>query len=229
MHYIPQFLNGAQLQQAHQYLSHATWADGRASAGSLASQVKNNSQILPNSEASASLQSLVQAELDKSAPFMAIALPKKLSNLGFNRYSQTDNGAEFYGQHVDNAIRFNNELGQRMRTDVSCTLFLSDPSSYSGGELVIQDGLVEHGVKLAAGDMLLYPSSTIHQVKPVTHGARLACFFWVESMIRSNEQRHLLLDLDTTIRSLREQHGDSKEVLSLTAIYHNLLRQWLDS
>lgn len=229
LQHIPKLFDEQELRDVHSLIAQTTWYDGRASAGTLAVKTKNNAQMVPDSDAAQALRAMVQTKLDKSDAFTAIALPKKLSHLGFNRYSQTDTGPEFYGPHVDNAVRFSNEHGQRVRTDISCTLFLSEPQSYEGGELAIQNGLVEQRVKLAAGDMILYPSTSIHQVTPVLKGTRLACFFWVESMIRSNEQRSLLLDLDNAIRSLRSKHGDSAEVLTLNTTYHNLLRQWADS
>ena len=167
------------------------------------------------------LQGKVLAALNRSSLFFAAALPKTLSSPLFNRYQQS----ETYGFHVDGAVR-SQAQGGWMRTDLSATLFLSAPEDYTGGELVINDTYGQHAVKLPAGDLVLYPSSSLHCVTPVTQGARVASFLWVQSMIRDDKRRAMLFELDGTIQALKSRHGESEEVLSLLNLYHNLLREW---
>jgi len=157
--------------------------------------------------------------------FFSAALPKRIYPPMFNRYGGLHNT---YGNHVDNAIRYSVQAGQRVRADVSCTLFLANPKDYEGGDLVIEDTFGEQRVKLPAGDLVLYPGTSVHRVEPVTRGHRLASFFWVESMVRSDEQRRLLFDLDMNLMRLREQHGENGPAIGLTGSYHNLLRMWAD-
>lgn len=215
-----------ELQQARGLLAGAPWADGRASAGDQAAQVKRNEQLPPDCEASLALQSLVTAALDRSPRFLAAALPRKLFPPRFNRYRGASN---HYGPHVDSAIRFA-ERGVRVRTDLSCTVFLSDPQDYDGGELLIHGaGGEPQRVKLPAGQAVLYPGTSVHEVTPVTRGERLASFFWVESMVRGQEQRRLLLELDDALVQLRTQHGESDATVALAGTYHNLLRMWADT
>ena len=164
--------------------------------------------------------------LEKHPLFFSAALPKKVFPPMFNRYGGEHN---FYGDHVDNAVRYAPGTGVRIRTDISCTLFLADPANYDGGELVIRDAFGEQRLKGAAGDALLYPGTSVHRVEPVTRGVRLASFFWIESMVRSNEQRQLLFDFDMNLMRLRERHGETAEAVGLTGLYHNLLRQWADT
>jgi PKHD-type hydroxylase len=218
-------LNEAEGRQARGLLDGAPWADGRASAGEQAAQTKNNEQLPPDCEASRGLQALLVQALDRSPRFLAAALPRKLFPPRFNRYRGASN---HYGPHVDGAIRFTGE-GTRVRTDLSCTVFLSDPASYEGGELAIQGPAAPHLVKLAAGHAVLYPGHAVHEVRPVTRGERLAAFFWVESMVRSAEQRELLYGLDTALTSLRGRHGDDAATVAVTGTYHNLLRMWTDT
>jgi PKHD-type hydroxylase len=218
-------LDEAQVRQARGLLDGAPWANGRASAGEQAALAKNNEQLPPDCEASRQLQELLLQALDRSPKFLAAALPRKLFPPRFNRYRGASN---HYGQHVDGAIRFTGD-GTRVRTDLSCTVFLSDPASYKGGELAIQGPTGPHRVKLAAGHAVLYPGYTVHEVRPVTRGERLTAFFWVESMVRSAEQRELLHGLDTALTSLRGRHGDDAATVALTGTYHNLLRMWADS
>lgn len=213
-----------ELQRARELLEGAAWQDGRASAGPQAALAKNNEQLAPESETARTLQALVTRALERSPRFLAAALPRKLFPPRFNRYS---GAANHYGPHVDNAVRFA-EGGMRIRTDLSCTVFLSDPESYDGGELVIQGAGAPLQVKLPAGHAVLYPGTSVHEVRPVTRGARLASFFWVESMVRSNDQRRLLLELDDAITLLRQQ-GENAATVSLTGTYHNLLRMWADT
>ncbi|RYF40040.1 MAG: Fe2+-dependent dioxygenase, partial [Comamonadaceae bacterium] len=171
------------------------------------------------------LQALVVRALDRSPQFMAAALPKKLFPPRFNRYSQA---ASHYGRHVDNAVRFTDN-GARVRTDLSCTLFLCEPGEYDGGELVVHGAGASQQAKLAAGDAVLYPGTSVHEVLPVTRGERLAAFFWIESMVRSNEQRQLLHEMDLALMALREAGGESPAAVALTGTYHNLLRMWADT
>jgi PKHD-type hydroxylase len=202
------------------------WQDGRATAGTQGAQVKNNQQMPEHSATTAQARTAVVDALAKNALFMTGALPKRIYPPSFNRYTQ---GANAFGTHIDNAVRSVpavGSVGGYLRTDLSCTLFLSDPGSYGGGELVIESPSGEQAFKLAAGDMLLYPANTLHRVNPVTRGERIASFFWVESLVASNEQRQLLYELDLTIYSLRSLHGDTAETVCLTGTYHNLLRMW---
>ncbi len=233
---LPELLNADELQHTRALLAHAPWRDGRDSAGPQAARVKNNQQLPQDSEAAHEIRALVLRALDRSAAFFSAALPKKIVPPRVNRYGgQTD----AYGPHIDNAIRAL-ASGGRVRTDLSCTLFLSEPESYDGGELCIADSLApfdaasgaapaERCFKLPAGHLLLYPGTHLHQVRPVTRGQRLACFFWIESMVRSDEQRRLLYELDMNLLRLRQQHGESPETTALTGTYHNLLRLWSDT
>jgi PKHD-type hydroxylase len=230
LQHIKQVLTPVEVRYALDLLVDAPWSDGRASAGTQAALVKNNTQLPHECEVARTLRDLVLKALDRHPLFFATSLPKKLFTPRFNRYGQSVNAEPmFYGPHVDNAIRFAPDTGQRVRTDISATLFFSDPDSYEGGELVVHDSTGEQRIKLPAGDMILYPSTSVHEVTPVTGGTRLACFFWIESMIRSDEKRSLLIDLDNTIQALRAKHGETAEAVALTGTYHNLLRQWADS
>ena len=223
--HIPDLLSADEVRQARQLLEGAPWADGRESAGPQAAQVKNNQQLPHDAPAARAIRSLVLAGVERNPLFLTAALPKKIFTPRINRYG---GDTPCYGAHVDNAIRFTAE-GERVRTDVSCTVFLSDPDEYEGGELQVQDTYGSRGVKLPAGHAVLYPGTSIHQVSPVTRGSRLACFFWIESMVRSDEQRRLLFELDMSLMRLRERHGETDEAVSLTGTYHNLLRMWADT
>lgn len=218
-------LSTQEVQHAHGLLEGAPWTDGRAGAGEQAVQAKRNEQLPPSCEAAQALQQLLLAALDRSPRFLAAALPKRIFPPRFNRYSPA---ADRYGPHVDGAIRFV-EGGVRVRTDLSCTVFLCDPQDYDGGELVMHGPDGEQAVKLPAGHAVLYPSTSVHEVRPVTRGARLASFFWVESLVRSSEQRRLLLELDDALIQLRQSAGDSPATVSLMGTYHNLLRMWSDT
>jgi PKHD-type hydroxylase len=213
-----------ELRQARRLLASAEWVDGRASAGAQAALAKNNEQLAPESDTARALQELVTRALEGTPRLLAAALPRKLFPPQFNRYSGAQNA---YGCHVDNAVRFAGAT--RVRTDLSCTVFLSAPEDYDGGELVIHGEGQPQRVKLAAGHAVLYPGSSVHEVTPVTRGARLACFFWIESMVRSNEQRSLLLQLDDAITALRSEQGESASTIALTGTYHNLLRMWAET
>ena len=231
--HIPQVLNDDELAQARSLLADAPWTDGRGTAGPQAATVKHNQQLPVGSAAAQALQALVLAALDRHPLFFSAALPKRLLPPMFNRYGGEANPGGHYGDHVDQAIRHiatGAQAGQRLRTDLSCTLFLADPTDYDGGELVIADA--NQGsprIKLPAGDALLYPGTRVHRVEPVTRGQRLASFFWIESLVRSDEQRRLLFDMDLALMKLRSRDGESAEAVSLTGIYHNLLRLWADT
>ena len=224
--HFPDLLSSDEVRQAQELLSHAPWSDGRTGAGSQAAQVKNNEQLDHDCEAARTIRALVLRALDRSPLFFSAALPKRVFPPRLNRYGGDSN---YYGNHIDGAVRYLPENGQRGRTDVSCTVFLADPESYDGGELCIADTYGEQSVKLPAGSMVLYPGTSLHQVKPVTRGYRLACFFWIESMVRSDEQRRLLYELDMNLLGLRQRHGESDETTALTGVYHNLLRMWADT
>ena len=201
----------------------APWSDGRSSAGSQAVQQKNNQQLAQDSDTSRTLQALVRQALQRDPLFFSATLPRKIYNPLFNRYG---GHTAHYGPHVDGAVLHSHADKEWVRTDISCTLFLSDPDEYDGGELTIHDTYGHQAIKLPAGDMVIYPGTSVHQVTPVTRGARVASFFWVQSMVRSDEQRRLLFDLDMNLLQLRQQHGESPQTTALTGVYHNLLRQW---
>lgn len=222
---IPQVLSGAALQQCHELLAEAPWTNGLVTAGTQSAQVKNNWQLPEQSPQCPALRAIIIAALNQNALFLSAALPKRIFPPLFNRYQGEHNA---FGNHIDNAVRHCPISGQRVRTDLSATVFLSDPESYDGGELVIEDTYGQHAVKLAAGDMVLYPGSSLHRVEPVTRGARLAAFFWIESMVRETDRRKLLFEMDMAILQLRTTQGDTTPVVNLTGCYHNLLRQWAE-
>lgn len=222
--HLPNILTPDELRHAQTLLGeHAPWTDGRSTAGGQAVQQKRNEQLAQNSPASQDLQALVLAAVQRDPVFVSAALPRKIFNPLFNRYSGTTNT---YGAHVDGAVMHARQPDQWVRTDMACTLFLSDPGTYDGGELLVEDTFGEQRVKLPAGHMVLYPGSSVHRVTPVTRGARVASFFWVESMVRRDDQRRLLFELDMNLLKLRDTHGDTPETTALTGVYHNLLRQW---
>jgi PKHD-type hydroxylase len=223
---IPQILDTTGVARARQLLAAAPWADGRTTAGRQAAQVKNNEQLQPGSEPHRELQALVLQALEKHPHFFSATLPKRVLPPLFNRYAGAANA---YGSHVDQAVRYLPGGVQRVRTDISCTLFLSDPASYDGGELVIEHSFSEQRVKLAAGDLVVYPGTSVHRVEPVTRGERLASFFWIESMVRADEQRRLLYEMDMGLMKLRGELGETPELVQLTGTYHNLLRMWADT
>ena len=205
----------------------APWIDGRSSAGGQALTQKRNEQLSQDSAQTHQLRALVIAALQRDALFFSAALPKKIFNPLFNRYSGESN---FYGAHVDGAVLRSKSPDQWVRSDISCTLFLTEPDEYEGGELCIQEAHSERHVKLPAGDLVLYPSSSVHQVAPVTRGTRIGSFFWIESMVRSTEQRLLLWNMDMDLLKLRSRVGDNDPaVVGLTGTYHNLLRMWADA
>ena len=224
--HIPDVLTPAEIRHAQALLADAPWADGRPGAGVQAAQVKNNEQLAHDCAAAQEIRAMVLRGLDRCPLFFSAALPKKVFPPRLNRYGGDSN---FYGNHIDGAVRYQPETGQRIRTDVSCTVYLNDPADYDGGELCMADTYGEQAIKLPAGHMVMYPGTSLHQVKPVTRGHRLACFFWVESMVRSDEQRRLLYELDMNLLGLRTRHGETHETTGLTGTYHNLLRMWADT
>lgn len=222
--HIPQVLDAQTLAQCQQRLQQAGWADGRITAGTQSAQVKRNQQLPASDPTAIAIGQIILEALKHNALFFSAALPKQILPPLFNRYQS---GMDF-GSHVDNAVRHNPISGEYIRTDLSCTLFLAEPDSYEGGELVIEDTYGTHAVKLPAGDMILYPSSSLHHVTPVTQGERVASFFWLQSMIKDTEKRRLLFEMDITIQQLRHKQGDTAELITLTGIYHNLLRTWVE-
>ena len=223
---IEGLLGPDELERARTVLAGAPWGDGRVTAGHQSAQVKHNLQLPEECAAAQELGRMVLEALGRSALFITAALPLRVFPPLFNRY---DPGMDF-GAHVDNAMRQVRGSGHTIRTDISCTLFLSDPGSYDGGELVVQDTYGEQRVKLAAGSAVIYPATSLHRVEPVTRGSRVASFFWMQSMVRDGMRRRLLFDLDMAINGLRaDVPGQHPSVVSLTGVYHNLLRQWADA
>ena len=226
---LPDLLSSDELKLAQELCQQSPWGDGRDSAGPQARQAKNNQQLPPDCMAAAHIRELVLGGLNRCALFLSAALPLRIFPPTVNRYSGAHNA---YGEHVDSSIRLMNEPAgrvQAVRTDIACTVFLNSPREYEGGELVIRDTLSSPRVKLPAGHALLYPGNTVHEVTPVTRGQRLACFFWVQSMVRSSEQRRLLFDMDMALLTLRARHGEIDETTTLTGTYHNLLRHWAET
>ena len=221
---IPQLLTPAEVAHCRQVLEAAQWIDGRATAGEQSAKAKLNLQVPENSAQARELGEVVMRALGRNPTFTSAALPLRVYPPMFNRY---DTGMTFRA-HVDNAIR-HVPGGGRLRTDVSSTLFLTPPEEYDGGELVIEDTYGTQAVKLGAGDLVLYPATSLHSVTPVTRGSRWGCFFWTQSMVKDDGQRRLLYELDNGIRQTRaDLPDDHPGVLSLTAAYHNLLRQWVE-
>lgn len=223
MLHIPNVLSPEDIRPLLQTLAETPWVDGRVSVGDQGAKVKNNKQLDTRSEGYKKAQAAVSAALQRNPLFFAAALPARLSSPLFNSYQN----AEFYGFHVDGAVRQNGEAGW-MRTDLSATLFLVDPESYEGGELVVNDTYGQHSVKLPAGDLILYPASSLHCVTPVTKGNRVASFMWIQSMVRDDKKRTQLFELDQNIQKLRAAYGEQEEILSLLNLYHNLLREWAE-
>ena len=219
--HIPGILDAAQAARMRQRLEAAAWTDGRGTVGAQGAQVKRNLQLPEDSPLRAALGDEVLAALAASPLYHAAVLPAKTMPPRFNRYE--DGGT--YGMHVDGAVMATGDAGW-LRSDVSCTLFLSDPDSYDGGALVVSDTYGEHEVKLPAGDLVVYPADSLHRVEPVTRGARLAAFFWVQSLVRDAQQRRMLLELDGSIQQLTASGADRDALLRLTSLYHNLLRLW---
>lgn len=218
---IPNLLSTTQVAEARRRLDGSTWIDGNVTAGHQSRLAKNNMQLGEDDPVAIEIGDLILAALERNPLFVSAALPSKIFPPLFNRYS----GGQNFGTHVDNSIRQVAGTGHRVRTDLSATLFFSDPDEYEGGELVVEDNYGVQTVKLAAGSMILYPGSSLHHVTPVTSGSRVASFFWIQSMVRDDGQRTLLFDLDSAIQRLEPEHPSA---IQLTGVYHNLLRRWAD-
>ncbi len=222
MLHVPAVFSRAEVAECRKLLDAAQWVDGNVTSGAQAAKAKHNRQLPIDAPITKELGNRVLAALARSPLFISAAIPKRIVPPLFNRYE----GGEHFEFHVDNAIRAVPGTAECMRTDVSCTLFFTDPDEYEGGELVVKDTYGTHGAKLPAGDMILYPATSLHRVTPVTRGARVCSFFWVQSMVRSDWQRTMLFDLDQNIQKLRTQLGDIDQIIALTSHYHNLLRLW---
>ncbi|PXW17646.1 Fe2+-dependent dioxygenase [Paraburkholderia caballeronis] len=223
---IPRVLTRDQVAQCRDALDAAPWVDGNATAGMQSAQVKQNQQLPEGSPVARAVGDAIQDALAHNPTFFSAALPLKVFPPLFNRYA----GGDGFGTHVDNAIRLLRGTDFRIRSDLSATLFLSDPESYDGGELCVEDTYGTHRVKLPAGDMVLYPASSLHHVTPVTRGMRVASFFWIQSMVRDDTERSLLYHLDHDVQRLSAERGSNDStVVSLTGLYHNLLRRWADA
>jgi PKHD-type hydroxylase len=220
--HIPDVLSKQQVTEFRSRLDQADWIDGKATVGMQGARVKKNRQLPVDGLVARELGEIILKALYSNPLFMSAALPLRIVPPMFNAYA----GGEHYGFHVDGAIRLVPGSNLSLRTDVSSTLFLSEPEEYEGGELIVQDTYGSHEVKLPAGDLILYPSTSLHQVAPVTAGERVCSFFWTQSMVRDDWQRSLLHELDCNIQSLRQKLGDTEELVGLTGHYHNLLRQW---
>lgn len=221
---IPDVLTTEELNQARAVLDAAEWIDGKVTAGYQAQSVKENMQLPEGHPIAVRLGEMVLAALARSPLFMSAAMPLRVFPPMFNRYT----GGGHFGTHVDTAIRATISTGQRIRTDVSATLFFSTPEEYEGGELLVEDTYGVHRIKLPAGHMVLYPATSLHRVTPVTRGARVASFFWIQSMIRHDGDRTLLYDLDTAIQQLAQESVGNPVGVKLTGVYHNLLRRWAE-
>jgi PKHD-type hydroxylase len=222
---IPEVLTQTQVAEARKILESAEWIDGRVTAGHQSAQAKDNMQVPENSPAARQVGEMILASLGQNPLFITAALPLKVFPPLFNRYS----GGQAFGTHVDNAIRQVTGTPHRIRTDLSATLFFTEPEEYDGGELVVEDTYGTHKVKLPAGHMILYPASSLHHVMPVTRGARIASFFWIQSMVRDDGERSLLFDLDLAIQRISGENANKPSAVQLTGVYHNLLRRWADA
>jgi PKHD-type hydroxylase len=223
--HIPRVLTESQIARGRPLLEQAKWVDGRATAGHLSARAKHNLQVAEGTPEARELGEAVVTALERTPLFMSAALPLRVFPPLFNRYEP---GMTF-GAHVDNAIRQVAGSPLRVRADLSATLFLSAPEEYDGGDLVVDDTYGAHSVKLPAGDLILYPATSLHRVQPVTRGVRLASIFWVQSMVRDDGERGLLFDLDMAIGQVSEAQPDHPGVVALTSCYHNLLRRWADA
>jgi PKHD-type hydroxylase len=222
--HIPDILTAEQVAHFRQKLEQADWVDGRVTAGHQSALAKDNMQLPEDHPVARELGEVILAALQNNPLFMAAALPLKVFPPLFNRYQ----GGQSFGTHVDNAVRQVTGTPHRVRTDLSATLFLAAPDEYGGGELSVEDNYGLHNVKLPAGHLILYPASSLHHVQPVTRGARLASFFWIQSMVRDDGQRTLLFDLDMAIQRVGAEMHDHPSIIQLTGVYHNLLRRWAD-
>ena len=222
---IPDVLSAAQVQRSLEILNAAEWVDGKVTAGHQSARAKDNMQLPEGSPAARELGAMILEALGQNPLFISAALPRHVFPPLFNRYL----GGQSFGTHVDNALRQIPGTGHRIRTDISATLFFTAPDDYDGGELIVEDTYGFHGVKLPAGHMVIYPASSLHHVKPVTRGTRIASFFWIQSMVRDDAERTLLFDLDSAIRKVNQTSSDPSTGVQLTGVYHNLLRRWVDA
>jgi PKHD-type hydroxylase len=221
---IPGLLSAEQIASARELLEKADWVDGKVTAGPQSARAKYNMQLPEGSAVAETIGDMILTALQRNALFVSAALPLRVFPPLFNRYQ----GGQAFGNHIDNAIRQISATGYRIRTDLSATLFLAQPDEYDGGELSIEDTYGVHKVKLPAGDMILYPSSSLHRVTAVTRGTRVASFFWIQSMIRDDGRRTLLFDLDVSIQQLSRDVPAHPSIVQLTGVYHNLIRQWAE-
>jgi PKHD-type hydroxylase len=221
---VPEVLSAEQVAQCRRVLEAAEWIDGRITAGHQSARAKDNLQLREGLDEARQLGDVILVALERNPLFMSAALPLKVFPPLFNRYQD----GQSFGNHVDNAIRQVTGTPHRVRTDLSATLFFSNPDEYEGGELVVEDTYGVHSVKLPAGHLILYPASSVHHVRPVTRGVRLASFFWIQSMVREDGERMLLFDLDLAIQRLMSDVPEHRSVVDLTSLYHNLLRRWAD-
>lgn len=221
---IPDVLTVEQAAECRQKIEKTQWVDGRVTAGHQSGRAKNNLQLAENHPLAREMGEVILSALESNSLFMSAALPLKVFPPLFNRY---EDGHSF-GNHVDNAIRQITGTSHRIRTDLSATLFLTNAEDYEGGELVIEDTYGVHSIKLPAGHMILYPATSLHNVRPVTSGARISSFFWIQSMVRDDGERTILFDMDMAIQRIAENAPDHPSVLQLTGVYHNLLRRWAD-
>lgn len=225
IHHIPNVLSKEQVQYFRNEMDKIEWVNGKVTAGTLSATVKRNQQLPEDHPLTHHLSNIILEALGTHPLFLSAAIPLDIIPPLFNRYENQ----ESFGFHVDNSIRRIRGTNERLRTDLSCTLFLSEPEEYEGGDLVVEDTYGYHEVKLPAGDMILYPSTSLHEVTAITAGCRIASFFWVQSMVRDDAERHMLFNLDQTVQNLRMQLGDNHdEVIKLTNIYHNLMRKWAE-
>ena len=224
---IPDALDARQLQEVRARLEGAgdAWVDGRVSAGYQGAPVKHNEQIDERSDVAAACQSIILGSLERHPRFISAVLPNEVYPPMFNRYGE---GMAF-GAHVDGSVRIHPHTGRKLRTDVSATLFLNEPDEYDGGELVVHDASRTHRATLAAGDMVVYPATSLHEVTPITRGRRLAAFFWIQSLVRDDAQRSMMFDLDSAIQRLNQTGADALARRGLVGVYHNLMRQWSDT
>jgi PKHD-type hydroxylase len=221
---IPDVLTSTQVAEARQLFEKADWVNGRVTAGHQSARAKDNMQLPEDSPIARQLGEMILSALGQNALFISAALPARVFPPLFNRYQ----GGQSFDTHVDNAIRQVTGTAHRIRTDLSATLFFSNPDEYDGGELIVEDTYGLHKVKLPAGHMILYPSTSLHHVTPVTRGARICSFFWIQSMVRDDGQRTLLFDLDMAIQKLNTDRSDHPSTVQLTGVYHNLVRRWAE-
>jgi PKHD-type hydroxylase len=224
---IPEVLSKGDVANIRHIMDQSRWEDGRSTAGAQSALVKRNEQLPPDGEVARALGNRIISALTAHPRFLSAAIPLRIFPPLFNRY--VADGGHHFGVHVDNAVRGDPLTGLRIRTDLSATLFLAEPEEYDGGELVIEDTYGSHEVKLPAGDLVLYPASSLHLVTPVTRGARVASFFWLQSMVRDTHARSMIFDLDAAIQDLAERIGrDDPDTVKLTGVYHNLIRHWAE-